>query len=65
MNIDSGGGVSGVGLIHHLLKISRKSSTSRTLSASGPVIATILRIPFEMASSERRENAFMCPVFCK
>ena len=36
-----------------------KSSMSLTLSASGPVIATILRIPLEMASSEMRENAFM------
>ena len=34
-------------------------------SASGPVSATILRIPLEMASSETRTNNFMCPVRCR
>lgn len=34
-------------------------------SASGPVSATILRIPLEMASSDTRTNDFMCPVRCR
>ena len=42
-----------------------KLAEHHTLSASGPVMATILRIPFDIASSEMRENAFMWPVFCK
>ena len=34
-------------------------------SASGPVSATILRIPLEMASSDTSTNDFMCPVRCR